>query len=233
MTRWNYANDHGLDYPVQRGDRWTVAGHEFLCHDLEAASQWPAVVAERRPALAYTDPPWNAGNARSFRTKAGVDGEFGRQVDMNNLLKAILSPLRDLGLLAYVETGKRDEKALSTLITGLGGTVTGRWGITYYGRKPAVLVAADFRPTPNEIHPDLNGLDDDDTPGAVFAFHLAHGLLREGDVVVDPCAGRGLTAASAHCRGLRSLNNELHPNRVSSALAKIVDLSNLQPERQS
>jgi hypothetical protein len=152
---------------------------------------------------------------------------------MNSLLSAILSPLRHLGLLAYVETGQNDERGLSTLIMGLGGTVTGRWGIMYYGRNPAVLLAADFRPSPNEVHPDLNGLDDEDTPAAVFAFHLANGSLRPGDVVVDPCAGRGLTAASAQRYGLRSLNNELHPNRVSSALAKLVALSNLQPERQS
>ena len=233
ISKWTYPKDHGEDYPVQVNDHWRIAGHDYHCHDLEATSTWATIVAQRQPKMAYTDPPWNSGNAKSFRTKAGVDGPTGRDVDIQQLLTAILTPLRDLKILAYVETGLRDEKGLSTLVTTLGGVTSGVWQITYYGRRPCVVIAADFRDTPNEDHPNLKGMDDEDTPLAVFQHHLATGTLQPGDLIVDPCAGRGLTAYSAQRAGLLALTNELHPNRVSSALAKVAKATKHQPERQS
>lgn len=228
-ANWTYPKDHGEDYPVNVNDHWQLAGHDYYCHDLEATSTWSSIVKQRQPKMAYTDPPWNSGNAKSFRTKAGVDGPNGRDVDINHLLTAILTPLKDLRILAYVETGLRNEKGLSTLVSALGGECSGVWRITYYRRRPCLLFAADFRIAPNEDHPDLTGMDDEQTPLTVFRHHLETGTLQPGDLIVDPCAGRGLTAISAHSAGLRALTNELHPNRVSSALAKVAQATNQIP----
>jgi hypothetical protein len=49
--------------------------------------------------------------------------------------------------------------------------------------------------------------------------------------VVDPCAGRGLTARAAYLAGWESDNNELNPLRVSAALARMERLTGERPVR--
>jgi hypothetical protein len=231
-NKWTYASDGGEKYPVSYGQLWTVNGHLYHCQDLEAEkSDWTDDVARLRPKLVYTDPPWGAGNARTFRTKAGVDGALGRAVNTINLHKKILEPFAALKILAYVETGLREEHELKRVAAELGGVCVGRWDITYYQTKPCVLFAFDFGETKPYTLPNLNGMDDDDTPLAVFKHHLAEGFLREGNLIADPCAGRGLTAASANRVGLQALTNELHPNRISCAMWKINKATNAQPQR--
>src|SRR5579872_6851220 len=72
MVRWTYG-DAGDRYKVQPGDIWAVGDHRLGCADLEFGQ-----VAEfcRRFGpwdIFYSDPPWNAGNAKAFRTKAAAE----------------------------------------------------------------------------------------------------------------------------------------------------------------
>ena len=72
---------------------------------------------------------------------------------------------------------------------------------------------------------DLTGNDNDHIPGQVLE---AYGVAK---TVLDPLAGRGLTSRSAHWNGWRSLNNELHPMRMSAAMHQLAQLTGATPER--
>lgn len=220
---WRYTNKH-LEIPVAPGETWKVGNHLFVCGDIEGRSTLNTVLEQTPPTLIYADPPWGAGLARSYRTKAGVDNGSGRPVDYNALIHSLISPARQAQTVAYVENGVRQEKALLNTLRSMGAEITGRWDITYYGTKPAILVAADFRESPAADHPDFNGLDDGDTPRVA----LCH---RPIGTVLDPCAGRGLTARSAETAGWKSVNHELSPYRLAEAIASIASMTGLTPER--
>lgn len=222
---WRYGDAHDT-YPVASGEVWQVGDHWFVCGDLEEDRHLEAVFSHApQPTLMYVDPPWNSGNARSFRTKAGVDGQQGRTVDMRNLLRHVLAPAKTLRLLAFVETGRRDEGGLRNVINDMGGVPGERWDITYYRSKPAVLMAADFRPNPTPDYPDFSGVDDEHTPTVALNAYPT-------GCVIDTCGGRGLTARTAHHNGWASISHELSPYRMAEAIQSVASLNhNHQPTR--
>ena len=219
---WKYSGGHDK-YPVAAGQIWRVGNHLFLCGDLESDSLLDNALRTQTPSLIYVDPPWNNGNGRSFRTKAGVDGEQGRAVDIATLIRLAIKPAADNHLLAFVEGGRKESAMVSKIIEDMGGVVGHIWNITYYGEKPCVVFAADFRSSPINDYPNLEGMDDELTPYAVLNHY-------KPELVLDTCAGRGLTARSAERLGLKSITHELSPYRMAEAIQSVVALTGLKAE---
>lgn len=208
-------------FPVKAGEVWGCADAIFVCGDLEGESRLGEVLQEYPCDMMYVDPPWGAGVASTYRTKAGVQR---RQVNANNLYERIVEPARSRRQLAYVETGIRQRKWLVSLLKDLGARVT-VWDTTYYGNKPSVLAAADWRPEPTAL-PDFTGLDDEHTPVVAIKAH-------QPSRVLDPCGGRGLTARAAWEVGASSLLHELSPYRMAEALKSMRALTGEEPYRLS
>ncbi len=219
--RWTYG-EAGDEYPVQPGDVWRVGHHVLGCADLETG-QVAKFVGEygRHPEIAYVDPPWNQGNARSFRTKAAVS----RAVDFDLFLASLVDAVSQVDHI-YVEMGHQNHAALAETVQAYGGTVIGFWDIFYYRTKPCVLLGCDFsdgkRPWPDG---DYNGLDDEDTPDEILSRYAS------GLTVFDPCMGRGLTALAAHAHGQRFIGTELHPRRMAVTIKKMVDTHSITAEK--
>ena len=209
------------EFPVKAGEVWGCANAIFVCGDLEEDSRLEDVLTDYPCDMMYVDPPWGAGVASTYRTKAGVQR---RQVNANNLYQRIVEPARVRQQLAYVETGIRQRKWLLGLLNDLGAQVT-VWDTTYYGNKPSVLAAADWRPEPTGL-PNFTGLDDEDTPLVAIKAHKPGRVL-------DPCGGRGLTARAAWQAGTASLLHELSPYRMAEALKAMLALTGEQPYRLS
>lgn len=226
---WRYSGKH-TDYPVEPGDVWIVGRHRFVCGDMEADPQpWrDADVFTREIACVYADTPYTAGLARSYRTKAGVDGGPGRTVDYDHLIARFVAAAQDARTVAYVETGVKSGDKVADVGARLGAEITGRWNITFYKTKPAVLLAVDFRDDPADDHPDFEGVDDDHTP----LLAIEHWKRRQPyGFILDPCSGRGLTARSAQQAGYQSVNIELSPFRMAEALHSVAQLAGITPER--
>lgn len=221
MAVWEYSGAH-KKYPVKAGDTWKLGQHTFLCGDLEGDSPLWEKLSTMTPDLVYVDPPWNNGNARSFRTKAGVDGEQGRTVDFVSLLKIVLRPSVAFNALTFIEAGKREQNIVKGIIEDLGGVVGATWEILYYKRSPCILIAADFRLNPQNDYPNFTGLDDEDTPDLAIQHY-------KPSLVLDPCAGRGGTARAAELAGVASLTHELSPYRMAEALQSVVAISGETP----
>ena len=76
------------------------------------------------------------------------------------------------------------------------------------------------------IIPDLNGLDDEETP-----FIAIKESTKDGDIVLDCCTGRGLTFVASVKNNRKFIGTELSPNRVSVSLRKIKDITGQEPTK--
>jgi hypothetical protein len=208
-ARWTYGAE-GQKYPVQPGERWRCGPHTFICGSVFDPHQ-PVSAA----GVVYSDPPWNQGNLASFRTKAGLSRPDHTWLDVYARIVALAG-----GRPCFIEGGEREAGQVQAVVAaGLEpGQVCRRWPVTYYGRHPAVLHYGG-----PDVELDPSGLDDDDTPLYVL------GRFPRG-TVADPCAGRGLTSRAAEQAGWVSVNVELHPARMSAALARMNRLAGYKPE---
>jgi len=201
VTTWTYG-DEGVMFDVKPGEVWQAGQHRFVCSDLMESDQFDEFV--NYSTLVYTDPPYTQAMITGYRTKAGLGRGDYKLLDLYGRL---------LGLAGnrpcYLEGGLSVTDQVWHFIQERSEGCA-RWPITYDRNKPSVLYYAG--PPPPKM--TLSNLDDLDIPELVLRTY-GHG------VVADCCAGRGLTAVSAERAGWMSVNNELHPNRMSAALARL------------
>ena len=222
--RWTYGRGGDI-YPVEPGDHWMVGDALFICGDITVLSyQW---LRDLGYDLVYSDPPWNQGNMRSFRTKAALldDMPFARFLDsFADLVSAVPE--------AYVETSTFDrdisQDAIGRHLESRGMYRVEQWIGTYYKRHPMLLSRWGHvgMSLPAFAGLDLSGYDDDDMPDAVLARY-------SGKTVFDPCTGQGLTARAAYRQGHRFIGTELHPRRMADALLRQAELTGETPRQVS
>lgn len=228
---WGYGEE-GARYPVRIGEVWRCGEHLFACSDLMASKLFDELIAEQsqrgRPArLVYVDPPWGQANLNSFQTKAGLERASYDWTDLYRRI-ADLGHLRGIPL--WMEGGVREKRTGAPIPAAIEGpgTFTAYWELVYYRRHPMGLYYSAKMPPPSSLlGPDspLNGVDDDYSPGIVMRAYGPSG------VVLDPCAGRGVTSRQAQGAGWVSINNELNPPRVSAALTRMAKLIEEEPVR--
>lgn len=220
---WKYGTA-GDRWPVCVGDVWIAGAHTLACLDLETpmADAFYGSLHEAF-ALVYSDPPWDTGNAKSFRTKAGC-GHDGVTIERlwKRILSLVVSKLAPSGDL-YLEMGSRHRDDAVRWMAAVGRPITDQWNIVYYGKQPCWLLRSASAPRNEPTTP--TGLDDRLTPEwAVLAS------TQPGDLVCDPCSGRGLTVCAAQRTGRRFVGTELHPRRMAVALDRLARLG-LEPRK--
>ena len=209
---WGYGPE-GAAYPVRRGEMWRAGSHLFICESAFEVESPPD-----EAFLVYCDPPWNQALMTGFYTKAGLPKSSLTWLDLYRRIIVLAA-----GGPCFIEGGEKwaDEVAG---VCRFAGEVYARWPITYYRKHPGVLHYVG-PPLPGGFDP--SGLDDDDTPGAVLAAFAED----RTQLVVDPCAGRGVTSRAAAEAGWASVNIELHPARVSAALDRLAKKTGLEPRK--
>jgi hypothetical protein len=212
---WRYASTGGTAYPVRPLELWRADRHLLACGDLECGDGL-ALLGRfgQAPHVVYCDPPWNNGNAAAFRTKAGLP----RKVDFTAFLDALLGVVRGTLRDVFLEMGFANAGLLVERAERCDGKLVRRWPITYYRRHPCMLLQLRWNDVGGDP-PDLAGMDDDETPGATLTA-----CTQPGDVIFDPCMGRGLTAATAVATECIFLGMELSPWRMSCTLARLAAL---------
>jgi len=233
MSKWTYQSSGGENYPVAPGDTWAVGSHILMCADLEDGAGLALLDLTGDPDVVYVDPPWNAGLARGFRTKAGVDGDAGgRKVDVWGSLHArIFDVCARARLGAWVEGSLVHKAEILAAASKAGARLWKEWEITYYQTSPAYLAHFLWHSAPDAMPPDLAGQDDEDTPRIALQWMMAIGALLPGQLVIDPCTGLGLTGTTAASLGLRFAGTELSPFRMSGALTALAKATGLEPQR--
>jgi len=223
MAIWTYGDAHNF-YPVEDGDIWQVGNHKFICGDLEANTRLFEEIKKTPPDFMYVDPPWNNGIAQGFRTKAGVDGDKGRKVDFTNLLKILVKMAKDLEIPIYMEGSMKEQVANEQAIRQFG-VEPHSWDISYANGLPSMMFAGDFRKKENAGYPEALPTSDVVTDEASLISYY------KAKLVVDPCAGMGITARAAETAGVASITNELSKYRVARAISEMVTFTNLQAKK--
>ena len=230
MVDWKYG-DAGDLYPMERGQIWRVNEAYFAVGDLEENDALKFLVHMKTeldvvPTAFYSDPPWDKGNAKSFRTKA-FGKEHSRIVDfVGSLLPRIVTACRmSCGPFA-VEMGEKHVEDLVTELMKQGANGTAIAPITYYKKYPCRIVCGTFGSTPVQAceASKFVGLDDEDTPAQFIR------PLSLDTVVFDCCVGQGLTCIAADGTGHRSMGMELNPRRAACGVKIIAQDTGYQPE---
>lgn len=160
----------------------------------------------------FIDPPWNAGNVRTFYTKA--DLERGR-VDFECFCRTLL--------------GRIDEIAPRTLFVEMGKEWLGWWlercrerykyvtfyNSTYYGRKANKCYVIHATSSGNRRrYPELEDLDEADIIAWICREHPY-------ECIGDLCMGLGLVGRHAYAAGRRFVGTELNPKRLATLVEHI------------
>lgn len=215
MATWRYG-DAGDRWQVETGDVWHVGPHVIACVDLESDRARAFYASITEPvACMYTDPPWSTGNAKSFRTKAGVESEGTTVERLWSIIMSIAA--RHVTGDVYAEIGVKHRADAVQWMQAAGRRVTDQWSITYYRKYPCCLLCSAKRVLRMEDAPDDR--DDSATPG--WAIERS---TDPGEIVMDPCAGQGGTPVHAHRLGRRFIGSELHPRRMAVTIDKLVKL---------
>lgn len=221
---WDYG-DAGDRWDVDPGSLWEVGPHRLACTDLQEREQVDAALAffGDAPEMVYTDPPWDAGNARSFRTKANAQTPSieTRKVEFGGFIDSVIDVVSLSRGPVFMEMGVKEVERVKQHIGAHGGSVWEVVPITYYRTKPCVLIHASFSPSymngPGASIADLTGMDDDHTPLACIERFATRGP------VLDVCMGRGLTAVSADKAGKIAWGIELNPRRLAVTIDKLAE----------
>jgi hypothetical protein len=206
----------GSRYPVAFGDVWTCGGHSVMCADLETAGADEYLQA-RQATVMYLDPPWNAGNATTFRRKAG----YTHRADYDRLVATLLRLSAPVPVV-LIEIGLQQVQRFVDALRVRGKSVA-VFPMKYYRKYPCRLLVVTRTP--------IHGLSLPDADEPVILDAALRVFTSPGDTVVDPVIGRGMLAEVGIPHGLSVHGVDLHPNRLSVTLTKMQRLTGNEPEK--
>jgi hypothetical protein len=219
---WQYGKAGDI-YPVAMKEVWGIGPHILACGDLEEDDARKLLKFTKiLPDVTYSDPPWDKGNARAFRTKAGL----GRDVNFDNLLTKVIEAVKDTRSVVWLEMGVKETPKLWQVVNLHNGEILGEWNVTYYSIHPSRLIATSFTGDTFPL-PDFGAMDDGETPFAALRSAASH--FQRDFTVFDPCIGRGIVAEAALAVEARVLGMELNPRRLAVTVEKLAKATSQAP----
>ncbi len=225
--RWLYG-DAWEAYPCERGELWACGGGLFAVADL-ALDDHEKVLSTAaslgwRVTATYTDPPWDKGISKGFRTKT-----FGKAVSesvdfVNDLMPSFVRVAR--GVCVY-EMGIQHVDDLVRRIQVVHGKSAQVHPITYDRKHPCRAVSFSVGSTPTVDLSALRGYDDLDTVPIfcdVVQRHAGGNLC-----VWDPCTGLGTTPVNVLRAGHSFVGAELNPRRMAATLKEVSKVVGSEP----
>jgi hypothetical protein len=204
----------------------------LACADLcrEETLRWYDRVLRPRSGrvwAVYSDPPWNPGNEKYWRTHAtaAVGAELIAPSGGYDAFQAgwcgaaALAVQNGAQHLLVEQAANPDHQAYLVRgleVAGVDLPLQDTWMVHYGGTGKAA------RQRPNTLmHFGRRRLttDPSDMNGESMTTRAMMGLgLRAGDVVVEPCVGKGMTSRTAHALGVGLVGTELNPMRLAESV---------------
>lgn len=197
---------------VRPGDVFTAGPHKFLCGDIEKDNCSEILGAPHKIYMMYSDPPWNPGNARMWRTLSKLDGDSGRKVEwasfVNQFFDEII-PLHPDHIFIEMGVKQTPEYINTAFVRGLP-QLQGIWSVFYNYTHPNRLL---YFSAVGKFTGNPEGMKNEPMTRHVFE-HIA----KPNEIVFDPCIGLGMTARMAHRFDMVCYGVELNPNRLKRTL---------------
>lgn len=197
---------------VKPGDVFVAGPHRFSCSDIEKENCCELLDIPEKIYMVYSDPPWNPGNAKMWRTISKLDGGVGRAVNWDNflssLIKCILFPNPEH---IFIESGvKQTQEFIEHALKNGFPAYQKTWNVFYNYTHPNRI---SYFSNTNTFSGNPWGMKNEPMTRHVFE-HLAE----SGKIVFDPCIGLGMTARMAHNFNMICYGNELNPKRLEKTL---------------
>lgn len=197
---------------IKPGDIFSAGPHRFACADIEKDNVCKLLNIPKKIYMVYSDPPWNQGNARMWRTISKIDGEIGRKVEWNNFVnKFCITINRSRPDHIFIEMGVRQSSGFTSSAINNGlPQFRDEWNVFYNYIHPNKLL---YFSNIDGFTGNPEGLKNEPMTKYVFDH-----ISKQGEVVFDPCTGLGMTARMAHKFGMIFYGNELNPLRLKKTL---------------
>lgn len=186
--------------------------------DDEVFDAYRAVIRDGRVGAVYSDPPWNPGNGTYWRTHAGLEprATYDAFCDAWVRIVALCQQWEATDVLVEQSANADHQNLLRAAIRRSPDWVLVEQQVypVLYGSGSKLLPNAliHFGGSPLRVSPE-------GCSGEVMTFRVFSGLrLGPGEIVVDPCTGRGMTSRAAHIFGLDFIGSELNPARLDITL---------------
>jgi len=200
------------EFEVHAGDIFMVGRHKFLCGDIEKDECCELLEIPSKIYMVYSDPPWNPGNARMWRTLSRLDGHSGRKVNWDRFVarfcEHIIYSNPDH---IFVEMGvKQTPNYINAVLENGFPDFREGWNVFYnYVHPNKILYFSNI----GGFTGNPEGMKNEPMTRHVFE-HIA----KQDEIVFDPCVGLGMTARMAHRFKMTCYGVELNPMRLKKTL---------------
>lgn len=187
-----------------------IGVHRLICGDITRDEVVSTLMGENKADVIYSDPPWGPGNQKYWHTM-NQRGSKPR-TDWKTFLEAFAKTCvnyRKLGAPVFIEMGLRWTDDLDSAMGAVGLDIVRRWTILYGPKKKPYknTVALYGSPSPQ--------IDLPDPPyGEPVTRAILESVVKKGDIVLDPCTGKGMTARVTHLLNGIFYGAELNAERL-------------------
>jgi hypothetical protein len=188
----------------------------FILGDIRHIGSDVAGAIATRNVVVYSDPPWNPGNEKYWRTQAGLKPakSYGEFLDA---WCRVVSSCNPLHVFCEQSSSEKHNGMLLAAIERSGGwnlDLIEKWTVCY-GSKSSVRPNVLFHFGGTGISTDPSGLRGEKMTRTVFeGLHIP-----VDSTIVDPCMGKGMTSRMAHIFGCHCVGAELNAARMNVAVS--------------
>lgn len=202
---------------VHPGDVFSAGHHRFLCGDIEKDNCSEILGVPHNIHMVYSDPPWNPGNARMWRTLSKLDGASGRKVAWGQFVNRFCEHVMNSHPShVFIEMGIKQTPRFINMAFEYGlPPLQGIWNVFYNYTHPNRLLyfSSDGGFTGNP-----EGMKNEP-----MTRHVFNHIATTDEIVFDPCVGLGMTARMAHRLDMVCYGIELNPARLSRTLGWMLE----------
>lgn len=187
-----------------------IGPHRLLCGDITELEVVDTLMAGAKADVIYSDPPWGPGNQQYWHTmnKRGSKPRTSWESFICSFA-SVCAQYRKPNAPVFVEMGLRWTDDLDEAMDSVGLRMTRRWVILYGPKKRPLenTVALFGAPCPPITLPDP-------PHGEPVTRAILEPVVREGDIILDPCVGLGMTARATFRFGGIFYGSELNDGRL-------------------
>lgn len=169
-------------YPIRYGEIIQIGSNRFVNTDNQDQSNFAKLMDGQKAQMIFTDPPWNKGNYKMFRTKAGYNGEVTEEMYIK-LIKNLFQICKQYceGDI-YINFGNSFEEKFLNIAESFGYKTCNVWEVWYSDKNTNMI-----------WYSGKNKYSNCDLFGALnkqLVRWAVRNSSKENDIVLDPFCGK-------------------------------------------